>query len=313
MQNFRFWICFNFYFSALVLCKLHYLRLKPNLFDLIFIEDNKHDGFRAELNDAITHLVNNLHETSNNIWMSTFCESNREGVGEQWKWLVVSRFLVIWHNSRIFFQLFYSFFKSLVGKDVVVELKNDLWYSNITWKAYDSIDPPFLFPAFAAPCILWTSISTLNSQTSVWRTQRSTRTCYPWKTALSAARLFVTFNCLAMRWIRNFYRTRLGKRLSSRLDKTLTYLYLALTECMIKCGFLFGSGEDYDFVQRRIVFERKNSNDWIINVLNWIPVLTHFWINELYWSSKEKTKVNVSSRKIYCNWYYIKARRVVLL
>lgn len=26
------------------------------------------------------------------------------------------------------FQLFYSFFKSLVGKDVIVELKNDLWF-----------------------------------------------------------------------------------------------------------------------------------------------------------------------------------------
>ena len=25
-------------------------------------------------------------------------------------------------------QLFYSFFKSLVGKEVIVELKNDLWY-----------------------------------------------------------------------------------------------------------------------------------------------------------------------------------------
>ena len=28
--------------------------------------------------------------------------------------------------TDFYFQLFYSFFKSLVGKDVVVELKNDL-------------------------------------------------------------------------------------------------------------------------------------------------------------------------------------------
>ena len=34
-------------------------------------------------------------------------------------------------SGFVFFQLFYSFFKSLVGKDVVVELKNDLRWAII--------------------------------------------------------------------------------------------------------------------------------------------------------------------------------------
>ena len=37
-------------------------------------------------------------------------------------------------NAHIFyllFQLFYSFFKSLVGKEVIVELKNDLRYRKV--------------------------------------------------------------------------------------------------------------------------------------------------------------------------------------
>lgn len=33
---------------------------------------------------------------------------------------------LIENSSNALFQLFYSFFKSLVGKDVIVELKNDL-------------------------------------------------------------------------------------------------------------------------------------------------------------------------------------------
>ena len=40
---------------------------------------------------------------------------------------------VCWFSNcvSIFVQLFYSFFKSLVGKEVIVELKNDLWYVNL--------------------------------------------------------------------------------------------------------------------------------------------------------------------------------------
>ena len=37
--------------------------------------------------------------------------------------VLLNLFLMIY---KYLFQLFYSFFKSLVGKDVVVELKNDL-------------------------------------------------------------------------------------------------------------------------------------------------------------------------------------------
>lgn len=38
------------------------------------------------------------------------------------------------------FQLFYSFFKSLIGKDVVVELKNDLRYAITTALLLSVID-----------------------------------------------------------------------------------------------------------------------------------------------------------------------------
>ena len=36
-------------------------------------------------------------------------------------------------------QLFYSFFKSLVGKEVIVELKNDLWYVRIIPVDFDNV------------------------------------------------------------------------------------------------------------------------------------------------------------------------------
>ena len=41
-----------------------------------------------------------------------------------WGLMVCVCYLLCYH----FLQLFYSFFKSLVGKEVIVELKNDLWY-----------------------------------------------------------------------------------------------------------------------------------------------------------------------------------------
>ena len=65
---------------------------------------------------------------------------------------------IIWKICQ--FQLFFSFFKSLVGKDVVVELKNDLRLVvnvlmimfNDYFLHWDAIS------AFAVLCILWISI-----------------------------------------------------------------------------------------------------------------------------------------------------------
>uniref|UniRef100_A0A8C4HMK6 U6 snRNA-associated Sm-like protein LSm2 n=1 Tax=Dicentrarchus labrax TaxID=13489 RepID=A0A8C4HMK6_DICLA len=48
---------------------------------------------------------------------------------------------------RCVFQLFYSFFKSLVGKDVVVELKNDLRLGYLNIKLTDiSVTDPEKYP-----------------------------------------------------------------------------------------------------------------------------------------------------------------------
>ncbi|EDL26707.1 U6 snRNA-associated Sm-like protein LSm2 isoform 3 [Mus musculus] len=51
-----------------------------------------------------------------------------------------------------FVRLFYSFFKSLVGKDVVVELKNDLRTHRCCLQASASVEPS----------TLWTSTSISN-------------------------------------------------------------------------------------------------------------------------------------------------------
>lgn len=58
-------------------------------------------------------------------------------------------------NAHIFyllFQLFYSFFKSLVGKEVIVELKNDLRYRKVLLIMYK-----FNWQSFARECFRFVS------------------------------------------------------------------------------------------------------------------------------------------------------------
>jgi len=108
--------------------------------------------------------------------------------------------------------LFYSFFKSLVGKDVVVELKNDLsicgtlhsvdQYLNIKvvvngeMRKYNAIIYIFIFSWLTFRLLTQTSILTF---------------CLS-KPVLSVVLWSVTFNYLLTRSTHNFYKTLQGKR-----------------------------------------------------------------------------------------------------
>lgn len=104
-----------------------------------------------------------------------------------WKYQVNFYLKILNNIIFVHLQLFYSFFKSLVGKDVVVELKNDLRYcilssqlvffkynSSLKWNNSNVIRN---FTVYAAHCTPSTSIWTSNWLTSAWMTQKNIHTC----------------------------------------------------------------------------------------------------------------------------------------
>lgn len=149
-------------------------------------------------------------------------------------------------------QLFYSFFKSLVGKDVVVELKNDLRYENNHSKSYSKQTLMIKFDLVFSICgtlhsvdqylnIKLTDISVNDTEKYphmlyVLKTFKRRR-CWlavfflififffikgQWRTALFVVRSCVTFNYLVKKLTHSYYKMRPEKKPWPQHDKRPT-------------------------------------------------------------------------------------------